>query len=494
MHRLLLHALLSIALVLGFATVSQGQRLTTTLIAEGLEDPVGAEAFPDGSGRILIWERAGVVKLLADGMILPTPFLDVSDKVIAQTDGGFLNVAFHPEFETNGWVYVYYTDLDDNAVVVRYEVSADNPDVADESTEFEIIKIIRDATDFLHAGGFMDFSPVDGYLYLSTGDAGPLGDPEENAQNPQVLLGKILRIDVDGGSPYAIPDDNPFVDDERVLDEIWAGGFRNPWRAAFDSATGDLYVGDVGNFTWEEVSFIAAGDGGGNYGWARKEGSSCFRPDTNCDPDGVLIDPIHEYRHSFFPQIRCAVTGGEVYRGSKMPLMRGTYFFGDYCSNETWSFRYEDGKVLEFRERTNELSPPGGQVQFSISSWGLDGDGELLLCDIALGRVYRIDAAMNLETTDLVAGERAGFAIRGARPQRPVFIAYSVTGIGETAVPPLNTSLALSKPVLVASLESDASGNAATQVTIPGSASGVEVWIQAIEFDNTSNVVNRVIR
>lgn len=232
------------------------------------------------------------------------------------------------------------------------------------------------------------FGPNDGYLYIGMGDGGSGGDPQNRAQNDGELLGKMLRIDVDGGLPYGIPPDNPFVEPGLPLDEIWAKGLRNPWRYSFDRLTGDLYIGDVGQNLYEEIDFQpASSTGGENYGWRLMEGNHCYNPPSNCDPGG-LIYPIYEYTHGGSP-FRCSITGGYVYRGNAIPDLQGTYFFGDYCSGQIWSFRYDGSSVTEFTERTSQLAPGGGMSIDEISSFGEDAEGNIYIVDLG-GEVFKV--------------------------------------------------------------------------------------------------------
>lgn len=480
------------AAVIGASAPSaNAQKLAAELVVGGLDSPVWVGAAPGDPDRLFFIQRfTGKIEIVKNGQRLPTPFLDITGKYRARVDGGFLGMAFHPDYFNNRYFYIYYTDTNGDAVVFRYQVSENDPDVADESTEILILKILRNPDDDLHPGGFIDFSPTDGYLYISTGDAGPQGDPNDHSQDPQLLLGKILRIDVDGGFPYAIPEDNPFVDDPNTLDEIWAIGFRNPWRACFDRATGDLYVGDVGFSSWEEVSFIPDGAGGGNYGWAIKEGTHCHRPREDCDPFGLLIDPIHEYAHRFIPPIRCSVTGGNVYRGSALPLYTGRYFFGDFCSNEIWSFRHVNGQMTGFTEHTDELGGGGGIP--SLSSFGQDAAGEIYICDYNQA-IYKIGTAMKLSASDFVAGEPANLSVAGATAGQRVYFAYSLDGVGTTNVPPLGVTLALRSPALAGSDVADVNGAASLTRTLPHAAAGATVWLQAAENGNTTDVEQRTV-
>jgi glucose/arabinose dehydrogenase len=285
---------------------------------------------------------------------------------------------------SNGFFFVDDTDTSGATVIEKFHVSA-NPDIADPASGRILLRIIQPYTN--HNGGMIAFGPNDGYLYIGMGDGGLGGDPENRAQNPDSLLGKILRIDVDGAGPYIIPPTNPFYGGSSPRPEIWAMGVRNPWRYSFDKATGDLYIADVGQSAWEEIDFQPANDPGGeNYGWRLMEGDHCYNPPTNCESGFDLIHPIYEYDHS---SGKCAITGGYVYRGCAIPDLQGTYFFGDYCTAQIWSFRYADGNLTEFLERTSELAPGGGLSINSITSFGQDNAGEIYIVDQG-GEIFKI--------------------------------------------------------------------------------------------------------
>lgn len=363
--------------------------LTTQRVASNLRYPVFATA-PAGDPRLFIVDQRGVIRVLKDGAVLATPFLDIDDlipNIGGNDERGLLGLAFHPDYATNGYFYVNYINLSSDTVIARYTVSAD-PDVADRNSGFPILSIDQPFNN--HNGGTLLFGPDDGYLYIGMGDGGDAGDPGNRAQRMDTLLGKMLRIDVDGGPPYAIPPDNPFVGPGDPLDEIWSNGLRNPYRWSFDRLTGDMWIADVGQYAWEEVDFEPAGSPGGvNYGWRRMEGNHCFNPPDNCN-DGTLTLPIHEYSHGGG---RCSITGGYVYRGDAIPSLRGAYFFADYCSDQIWSLRYENGTVLDLTDRTAELAPGGGLSIINIAGFGEDGFGELYICDRgtgADGEVYKI--------------------------------------------------------------------------------------------------------
>ncbi len=364
--------------------------LNTIRVASGLNRPIFVTA-PQGDPRLFIVEQRGIIKILEDGNVLGIPFLDI-DALVPDISGnderGLLGLAFHPDYQSNGYFYINYINLANDTVIARYTVSAD-PDVADPASATTLLTI--DQPQQNHNGGTLLFSPVDGYLYIGMGDGGGAGDTNNYAQNPEILLGKMLRIDVDGGFPYAIPPDNPFVGPDPPLDEIWAIGYRNPYRWSFDSLTGDMWIGDVGQADWEEVDFEPAGLGGRNYGWRRMEGNHCFNPPSDCN-DGSLILPVHEYSHGGTP-FRCSITGGYVYRGSAIPWLAGTYFFADFCSDQIWSFRLVGGVPTEFTERTAELAPGGGLSITDVAGFGEDGFGELYIAArkaTSTGEIYKI--------------------------------------------------------------------------------------------------------
>jgi glucose/arabinose dehydrogenase len=380
----------SSALVVALSLQALAQTpLTTVRVASGLSQPLFLTQDRNDHRRLFIVEQSGRVRVLRDGVLLAVPFLDLTSKVnTSGSERGLLGLALHPGYESNGFLYVSYTGANGATFVERYRVSG-NPDVADPGSAFVIMGPIAQPFSN-HNGGCVQFGP-DGYLYISRGDGGSLGDPSCNAQNRLSLLGKILRIDVDGGSPYAIPPSNPFYGWPAARGEIWAFGLRNPWRFSFDRATGDLWIGDVGQSAREEIDFQrGASSGGENYGWKVMEGELCFSTlgCSNVEPcnSAKLMDPIHTYATGS----SCSVIGGYVYRGCAIPDLRGTYFFGDHCSARIWSFRYNGSQVSDFRDRTIELRPAGSTID-SITSFGEDLDGELYVLDRG-GEVFKIVA------------------------------------------------------------------------------------------------------
>lgn len=350
-------------------------------VASGLHGPAYLTA-PPGDPRLFVVELSGRVRVIRDGGLLSTPFLDLGDRVKQEGEQGLLSVAFHPRYAANGQLYVYYNDRSGNIRVERYRVGAD-PDRADPASAKLVLSIANPSG--VHNGGLMKFGP-DGRLYVGTGEG---GDPA-NAQDPGSLLGKVLRIDVDAGDPYAVPADNPFVGRPGARGEVWALGLRNPWRWSFDRETGLLYLADVGEKHWEEVNVVPAGAAGFNFGWSRMEGSRCYPAGSEeCDPLGTVL-PVLEYPHpanaadSRHPA-GCSVTGGYVYRGRRMPALRGHYFYADFCKLWVRSFRYQGGKAVEQRQWEGLGGANAGGL---ILSFGEDAAGELYL--LAGDKVFRI--------------------------------------------------------------------------------------------------------
>jgi glucose/arabinose dehydrogenase len=339
----------------------------------GLSRPVQMTHAGDGSGRLFVVEQAGRIRLIDDGELVATPFLDISDRVSCCGERGLLGLAFPPGYSSKGYFYVNYTGASGDTVVARFLVTGD-PSAADAGSEEVILTIDQPYSN--HNGGQLAFGP-DGYLYIGTGDGGSGGDPQNNAQDRLSLLGKILRIDVESGSgPYAIPEGNPFADVDDAQPEIWALGLRNPWRFSFDTETGDLFIADVGQGDYEEINVQpAASTGGENYGWRILEGSHCYESDP-CDTRGLEL-PVFEYDHS----LGCSVTGGFVSRSGTWPRLDGVYLFGDYCSGRVWGLR-EAGDSWEERQ----LAETG----FSISGFGIDELGAVYVLDYGSGTVAAV--------------------------------------------------------------------------------------------------------
>jgi uncharacterized repeat protein (TIGR01451 family) len=359
-------------------------------IASNLAQPIQVTHAGDGSGRLFVVERKGLIKIIKNGIVQGTPFLNIDPLVIdGGSEQGLLGLAFHPNYETNGFFYVYYTrdaasSADDGDIVIaRYKVSGGDPDVADPASALTIL--IVDRPDHLitnHNGGQLFFSPIDGYLYLGTGDGGGSNDPGDNAQDTAELLGKILRIDINSGSPYTIPLGNPFAG-KPGRDEIWAFGLRNPWRFSFDRANGDLYIGDVGQGVWEEIDYQAVGTPGGlNFGWDIREGPCPTGQQQPCTAaPSQFTDPIAYYQQPSGGN--AAVTGGFVYRGNIYPSLVGHYFYADYISGQIWAIT-KSGSSWTTPQQVFDAS-------FLISAFGEDEAGELYVVNYGSnGKIWRI--------------------------------------------------------------------------------------------------------
>jgi glucose/arabinose dehydrogenase len=347
-------------------------------VASGLAFPLYLTA-PAGDPRLFIVEKGGTIRVVKDGTVLPTPFLDISSLVSKGGEQGLLGLAFDPQYAANRRFFVDYTDTDGNTVVASYSANLSNPDVADPGSAAVRLRVVQPFAN--HNGGHLAFGP-DGYLYVALGDGGSAGDPDGRGQDPRDLLGSLLRIDVSGATGYTSPADNPRAENASWAPEVWSIGLRNPWRFSFDRATGDLYIGDVGQGAREEIDVSPAASGGGrglNYGWAVTEGTACYRAST-CDRTG-LTGPVLDYTHA---DGSCSVTGGFVYRGSAIPQLAGTYFYGDFCAGWVRSFRFENGQAASPAEWP---SLGGG----SITSFGEDAAGELYVV-AAGGDVSRIVA------------------------------------------------------------------------------------------------------
>jgi glucose/arabinose dehydrogenase len=377
----------------------------------GFSRPVQLTHVGDGSGRLFVVEQAGTIRLIKGGDVLETPFLDISGRVSCCGERGLLSVAFPPGFSIKRYFYVNYTDNGGDTVVARYHLSGD-PDLADADSEVVVLTIDQPFSN--HNGGQLAFGP-EGYLYVGTGDGGSAGDPRDNAQNRLSLLGKMLRIDVESGvEPYAVPDSNPFADQDDTQPEIWALGLRNPWRFSFDRETGDLYIADVGQNRWEEVHVQPASSGGAeNYGWRILEGSHCFDPDP-CDSTG-LEQPAVEYGHSQ----GCSITGGFVYRGTMWPRLVGIYLYGDFCSGRVWGLRRSGGGW-----ESRELADTG----LAISAFGIDQGGSLYVLDHDTGRVYAINDSGEPSRSKLLVPAVAHLTGSGGTPWRADLAAVNRSG------------------------------------------------------------------
>ena len=346
------------------------------IIASGLERPLGLVDARDGSGRLFIVEQAGLIRIWQAGELLPEPFLDLREQVACCGEMGLLGLAFHPAYSQNGYFYVNYTYQRDRELysrIARFQVSAE-ANLADPQSELAVLEVQQPYEN--HNGGALAFGP-DGYLYIALGDGGSGGDPLGNGQSLTTLLGKLLRIDVDGGEPYAIPASNPFAAGGGLL-EIWAYGLRNPWRFTFDPLTGDLYIGDVGQGDWEEIDFLPAGSPGGvNFGWNAYEGTHAYGGVLT--EGGELVFPVAEYGHD----VGNSVTGGVVYRGTLLSEWYGVYVYGDFGRGRVWGLvRQPDGAWQ------NGLLFETGSL---ISSFGQDASGEVYLVDYG-GFLLRLES------------------------------------------------------------------------------------------------------
>ncbi|MCC6313713.1 MAG: PQQ-dependent sugar dehydrogenase [Thermomicrobiales bacterium] len=360
-------------------------------VASGFARPVFLADPGDGSGRLFVVEQGGTIHILRGltgngGAVTvdPEPFLDLRGQIAtADNEQGLLGLAFSPNFANDGELYVGYTALPGseggagNNTVARFHIAAGNPNQVDPASEEILISVVDPFGN--HNGGNVMFGP-DGYLYAGLGDGGAGGDPFGNGQNPHALLGSLLRLDVTNHSddvPYTIPPDNPFADGVNGAPEVWAYGLRNPWRFSFDRASGDVYIGDVGQNRIEEIDMLPDGSkGGANFGWNVMEGTSCYAVE-GCDPS-LFVPPVAEYTHEF----GCSVTGGYVYRGDSIPALDGVYLFGDYCTGLIWGL----GRDADGAWRMSEPIETG----LNISSFAEDANGTLYAIDLG-GGIYRIE-------------------------------------------------------------------------------------------------------
>lgn len=383
-----MNRMLTLLLALALAGAANAQ--TTVRIATGLSRPLYVTHAPGDFERIFILEQHEArirVFNLTSNTLEAAPFLDI-DSIVTSTgnERGLLGLAFHPDYQSNRYFYVSYNDNSGTSVLARYTASND-PDSAIATSRFNILTQTQPFEN--HNGGCIHFGP-DGYLYFGFGDGGSGNDPQGNAQNTNTMLGKMIRIDVDSTEPplnYAIPDDNPFVGVPGYREEIWALGLRNPWRWSFDRLTGDMYIADVGQNAWEEVNVVAASDTGGrNYGWRCMEAYTCTGlSGCTCNAPN-LTRPVTAFDHG----LGCSVTGGYVYRGCAIPSLYGTYFYGDYCSDQIWSFNWDGANgTTDSTNWTVAFDPPLGNVE-NISSFGEDAYGELYICDLNGGEVFKV--------------------------------------------------------------------------------------------------------
>lgn len=361
--------------------LAQTPEILFTPVASGFASPVEITHAGDGSGRLFIVEQNGIIRILKNGSLLPVPFLSLGSKTRARDECGLLGLAFPPGFATKQYFYVHYNNFaGTSSIIARYRVSATDPDAADPNSETIVLTQQQPYPNFFnHKGGQLRFGP-DGFLYVALGDGGDAGDPGNFSQNRNTFLGKLLRIDTEGGTaPYAIPPTNPFVSNPAYKPEIWALGLRNPWKFSFDRGTGDLWLSDVGQNNNEEINFLPAGSPGGqNYGWKVLEGFDCYPAGAVCNPANYT-PPIFQYTHAAGDR---SIIGGHVYRGSRNPAMVGTYVYGDLVSARVWGLR-RNGPAWE-----NRLLANSG---FAMSTFGEDEAGELYIAGYFSGGVFRLD-------------------------------------------------------------------------------------------------------
>lgn len=349
--------------------------LALTEVARNLSAPLFAGAAEGDPTRLYIVEQTGAIRIIENGILRSTPFLDLSGVITSGGERGLLGLAFHPQYVTNGRFFVNYTDHDGNTVIAEFRRSAADPDVAAPDPARVFFTVIQPFAN--HNGGMVAFGS-DGLLYIGLGDGGGGGDPSNNGQSLDTKLGKILRIDVDA---YPAPPAGNITGGDP---DLWDFGLRNPFRFSFDRGTGDLYIGDVGQNLFEEIDIEPRGSGRRNYGWRITEGNHCFDPPTGCNLTGISL-PVVEYSHAD----GCSVIGGYVYRGEAIPGLAGRYLYGDFCSNRIWSFVRDGARVTSQVELTDDLDP--GHALRGITSFGEDAAGELYVVDGGSGIVYRVD-------------------------------------------------------------------------------------------------------
>ena len=499
--------------------------LALQLVGSGLDLPVYATAPAGDTERVFVLELyAGRVRIVRDGQLLPEPFLDLSGQILGLGERGLLGLAFHPDYDGNGELFVFYNDLAGDTTLARHHVSAGDPDRAEDQGQV-LLSLEQHYPE--HNGGMLQFG-LDGTLYVSTGDGGGALDPENNGQSLDTMLGKILRLDVDGAYPYAIPAGNPFVGVPGIRPEIYCYGLRNPWRFCVDTVTGTLVIADVGADTLEEIDVVPAGTGGQNFGWRCKEGTLCTGlPGCDCAASG-FVAPVFQYTHG----PACAVIGGFVYRGTRLPGHQGRYFFGDWCTSNVLSIGLAGGSALSLRDHSAELLPPDAPQLLGLSSFGRDGAGELLLTSVT-GSVYRVVAVTDcdgdgvsdadeiaagtafdanldgtpdacqllLQGNGLKPGKNSWLWFIGAQPNQPVLFFASIAGLGagpclfENAVcldlAPFSIGGGARDVLLVAALPADGQGAALVKLSVPPSVLGLEsIAFQAVVAAGPASVVS----
>ncbi len=499
---------------------SAGAELTTVKVAGGFSQPLYLTAPAGDTNRLFIVEQSSaMIKIIKNGTVLATPFLNIDPKVSSGGEGGLLGLAFHPNYASNGFFYVNYTDNSGDTVIARYKVSA-NPDIADPSSEQIVMTVDQPFSN--HNGGMLAFSPNDDHLYIGLGDGGSSNDPGNRAQDGETELGKMLRIDVGNGDKFTAASDNPFGGDPDFLNTIWSLGLRNPWRYSFDRLNGDLYIADVGQGMREEISFQpGSSQGGENYGWRCMEGKACTGL-TGCTCNSpALTLPLHDYTHSGG---NCSVTGGYVYRGAAIPDLDGTYFFADFCTGRIWSFVRSGNTVSQFTERTAELQPVTGETINNVSSFGEDDKGEIYIIDRD-GEIFKIvdrttlpqptpvptpvptpaptpiptappsaNAALSRFTPG-TAGVRNSLTVTGAQRGSIVRFYYSRSN-GTTTISSgvcRGKALNMRSPVSLGSAVADSTGKATLNVNLSRSLGGRTLYVQSrVESSSACKITNRV--
>jgi hypothetical protein len=418
--------ILIIGVVLSWVTGLSQPRVGLVTVASGFDHPVCMAN--SGDSRLFIIEQPGIIRIMdSTGSVLSTPFLDLTDRVVYGGERGLLGIAFHPDYFYNGYFYVDYTGAGDSTHISRFSVSSSDPNTADPNSEMKMMTIYQPYQN--HNGGDVNFGP-DGYLYIGMGDGGSAGDPGNRAQDSLQLLGKMLRIDVDGGIPYAIPPTNPFIGNPNARPEIWALGLRNPWRFSFDRLTGDMFIGDVGQDNWEEIDFQPVfSTGGENWGWRCYEGFTPYNL-SGCLPDSDFKFPVHVYPHGG-PLNDCSVTGGYRYRGILFPNMTGYYFFSDYCSDKIWSLYDSSGSWGTIYH--------GNWSGNNFSTFGEDKNGELYIAGLTSGTIYHIIDSSAQSVSRIDPGEitiypnpfsgHVNIVIKGSRSEYEHYIITDIRGI-----------------------------------------------------------------
>ncbi len=398
----------------------------SNFITSGLSSPVDITGAGDGTNRLFIVEQGGRIRIHNGTILLATPFLDISTIISAGGERGLLSVAFHPDYETNRYFFVYYTNTSGDITIARYQAQAGNPDLADAASGVVLLTIPKPFAN--HNGGDLNFGP-DGYLYFGTGDGGSGGDPNNFSQNGLSLLGKMIRIDVNNflvPPYYIIPADNPYVADPNVDDHIWALGLRNPWRWSFDRSTNDMWIADVGQGAWEEVNFRSAGTSGGiNYGWRCYEGNAAYNT-AGCLPQASYISPIFVYPH-IFATGGFSITGGFVYRGAEYPALQGYYICADYVSGNVWLINPNGSGGWTTRRQ------PG--LPGSISAFGEADNGTLYAVSLS-GSIYKVDvtAILPVSLLSFSGKKQAGYnelkwTIAASQTINRFIIEYSSDGV-----------------------------------------------------------------